>query len=119
MLANEAIMSVPDQYMARAGVNYALSNWLFTAGARLEGIPIHDLIGGSGDFRRPGYIWSVEPGVTYKLKKTYLYATVPVAFIRNRTQSVTDKERSTPEKKVQGDAAFADYTVNIGITHKF
>ena len=115
----EAIMSVPDQYMARAGANYSVNNWYFTGGARLEGIPVYDLIGGSGDFRRPGYIWSVEPGVTYKLRKTYLYATVPVAVKRNRTQSVPDKNRSTPDNKVNGDAAFADYTVNLGLTFKF
>jgi hypothetical protein len=119
VLAGEAIMSVPDQYMARAGVNYSIKDLFLTAGARFEGIPVHDLIGGSGDFRRPGYIWSVEPGVTYKLKKAYLYATVPVAIERNRTQSVTDKARSTPTVKAQGDAAFADYSVNLGITFKF
>ena len=53
-LANEAIMSVPDQYMARAGFNYlfgqAVPGLAAAAGVRLEGIPVYDLIGGSGDF---------------------------------------------------------------------
>jgi len=118
-LANEAIMSVPDQYMFRAGLTYSASNFTASAGARLEGIPVHDLVGGSGDFRRPGYVWSVEPGVAYRLKKVNLYASVPVAFVRNRTQSVTDKERSTPTNKVNGDAAFADYVVNVGFSVRF
>ncbi|RDC64984.1 hypothetical protein [Adhaeribacter pallidiroseus] len=55
-LANEAIMSVPDQYMGRAGINYSRRSLVVSAGMRLEGIPVYDLIGGSGDFRRPGYI---------------------------------------------------------------
>jgi hypothetical protein len=118
-LANEAIMSVPDQYMFRAGLTYSAGNFTASAGARLEGIPVHDLVGGSGDFRRPGYVWSVEPGVAYRLKKVNLYASVPVAFVRNRTQSVTDKERSTPTNKVNGDAAFADYVVNAGFSVRF
>lgn len=121
-LANEAIMSVPDQYMARAGFNYNfrhLPGLALSAGARLEGIPVFDLVGGSGHFRRPGYIWSVEPLVSYMMKKVSLFASVPVAVVRNRTQSVTDKENTAKTGKfVRGDAAFADYTVNIGASFR-
>ncbi len=123
-LANEAIMSVPDQYMARAGFSYAFGGKVqglsAAAGVRLEGIPVHDIIGGSGDFRRPGYIWSVEPTLNYSTKKFSAFASVPVAFVRNRTQSVTDKENSiTYGKHIQGDAAFADYVINAGVAFKF
>ncbi len=123
-LANEAIMSVPDQYMARAGFSYAFGGIVHglsaAAGVRLEGIPVHDIIGGSGDFRRPGYIWNIEPAVNYSLKKFSAFASVPVAFVRNRTQSVTDKENSVKyNKHVQGDAAFADYSISAGIAFKF
>ncbi|MEJ7680905.1 MAG: hypothetical protein WKG06_24255 [Segetibacter sp.] len=122
-LANEAIMSVPDQYMARAGFNYScnrLNGLSIAAGVRLEGIPVHDLIGGSGDFRRPGYVWSIEPSVNYAFKKVSLFASVPFAIVRNRTQSVTDEENSINSGKfVRGDAAFADYTVNVGAAFKF
>ena len=122
-LANEAISSVPDQYMARVGFNYSFSHikgLSLAAGARLEGIPVYDLIGGSGDFRRPGYIWSVEPSVNYEYKKVVLFASLPFAVLRNRTQSVTDKENSIIQgKHVQGDAAFADYSINVGISTRF
>lgn len=119
-LANEAIMSVPDQYMYRAGFVYAVKKLSIAAGARLEGIPVNDIIGGSGDFRRPGYIWSVEPSLNYEFKHINLFASVPVAVIRNRTQSVTDKENSIIRGTfVRGDAAFADYSVNVGATFKF
>lgn len=122
-LANEAISSVPDQYMARAGFNYSfrhIKGLSASAGVRLEGIPVYDLIGGSGDFRRPGYIWSVEPTINYAFKNCSIFASVPVAFIRNRTQSVTDKENTiTYNKFIRGDAAFADYTINLGFSTRF
>lgn len=118
-LANERIMSVPDQYMGRAGFNYTYRSLQLSLGARIEGIPVYDLIGGSGDFRRPGYIWSIEPGLVYQLHHVQLFATVPVALVRNRTQSVTDKENSRlRDTFVQGDAAFADYSINFGVSFK-
>jgi len=123
-LANEAIMSVPDQYMARGGFSYAVNSVTrglsVAVGARLEGIPVHDLVGGSGDFRRPGYVWSVEPAINYSSGKFGFFLTIPVALARNRTQSVTDKEYSAATGTfVRGDAAFADYSVNAGVSFKF
>ena len=122
VLANEAIMSVPDQFMFRAGVNYSfnqIKGLSLAAGARYEGIPVKDLIGGSGDFRRPGYIWSVEPSVNYAFNQVSLFASVPFAVVRNRTQSVTDKENTIKRGVfVRGDAAFADYSVNVGMSVK-
>ena len=120
-LANESIMSVPDQFLARAGFNYnflgKMRGLSANLGARLEGIPVEDLLGGSKGFRRPGYIVSVEPGLTYQMKKSFLFANVPVAVVRNRTQSVTDKENSEITGTYRhGDAAFADYAINIGMT---
>lgn len=123
-LANEAIMSVTDQYMMRAGLNYdftgKLDNLSLDAGGRMEGIPVYDLIGGSQGFRRPGYVISIEPGLRYRFSKLNFFASVPVALSRNRTQSVTDKENSEIRNVfVNGDAAFADYSVNFGLAYRF
>jgi hypothetical protein len=120
-LANESIMSVPDQYLARVGFNYnflgRMRGLSASLGGRLEGIPVEDVLGGSKGFRRPGYIVSVEPGLVYQMKKTILFANVPVAAVRNRTQSVTDKENSEITGTYRhGDAAFADYSINVGLT---
>jgi hypothetical protein len=114
------VMSVPDQYMARAGVNYMVQNLTVSAGVRQECLPVHDLIGGSNGFRRPGKILDIEPGLTYSFRKVNVFAYVPFAVSRNRTQSVADKittERTG--KYTQGDAAFADYSINIGASFKF
>ncbi len=120
-LANGSdVMSVPDQYMLRGGFNFMVDKFTFSAGMRNECIPAHDLINGSSGFRRPGYIISGEPGVTYAFKKFNLYAYVPVAITRNRTQSVADEITTTlTGKYTKGDAAFADYTVNIGMSLRF
>ncbi|PWU01847.1 MAG: hypothetical protein C5B52_06625 [Bacteroidetes bacterium] len=114
------VMSVPDQYMWRAGFNFSANNFSASLGVRDECLPVHDLIGGSNGFRRPGYVISVEPGVNYRLNTVNLYAYVPVALVRNRTQSVPDKISSDKTGvNVHGDAAFADYVVNVGVSVRF
>ena len=120
VLANEDIMSVPDQYMARAGFNYMKGAWSFAGGVRVDGVPVYDLVGLSSAFRRPGYAIAVEPGISYQRKKSLFYLNVPVAVVRNRTQSATDKEMSEQSGTYrQGDAAFADYVINLGYSVKF
>ena len=112
--------SVPDQYMARAGANVTVSDFSVSAGMRMECIPVHDLVGGSTGFRRPGYVVSAEPGFTYQMKKVAAFGSVPVALIRSRTQSVPDKIRTQlTEVRAQGDAAFADYSINVGLSYRF
>ncbi len=114
------IMSVPDQYLIRAGLNYQVNAFTLSGGLRYECIPVKDLIGGSEGFRRPGSILTAEPGITYMFKKMNLYAYVPVALVRDRTQSIPDQIRTKlTGVYAQGDAAFADYSVNIGFSYKF
>ena len=115
-----SVMSVPDQWMFRAGGNFNFQHFTLSAGIREECLPSEDLIGGSSGFRRPGYIVSFEPGLTYSMRKIDLYAFVPVAMKRNRTQSYADKKQTAETGKyTQGDAAFADYVVNIGAVIRF
>lgn len=112
-------MSVPDQYRARVVVSIKANKFTFSAGGRDECLPVHDFIGGSKGFRRPGYIISAESGVTYEFKGVTIYALAPWALIRDRTQSVPDilKTQQTGVY-THGDAAFADYVINVGIGFK-
>lgn len=124
ILANEAIMSITDQYMFRGGLSfYPLNsgNLSFTLGARMEGIPVKDAFGKSEGFRRPGYVVSIEPGMTYRLRKKHEFnVNVPVALLRNRLQSLTDKEtEQLTGKPRHGDAAFANYLLLITYAYKF
>jgi hypothetical protein len=120
ILNRSEVMSVPDQYMARAGVSVKAKNITLSGGLRVEAIPVYDIIGGSNGFRRPGRIVTVEPGVTYTLPKVSIFAFVPAAVSRNRTQSVPDRlATKRTGRYTQGDAAFADYSVNVGAAFKF
>lgn len=113
-------MSVADQYMARGGISYMGGKFNFSGGMRIEAIPSSDLVGGDKGFRRPGYIISAEPVVSYTAKNKNFYLSVPVAVKRNRTQSYSDKLRTKESgTKVQGDAAFADYLINAGVSFNF
>lgn len=110
------VMSVPDQYMVRAGVSWMRGPLTLAAGVRNECIPVEDIIGGSSGFRRPGFVVTVEPGITYQAGRTSFYCTVPVAVHRERTQSVPDRIRTRlTGVYAHGDAAFADYAVNFGV----
>jgi hypothetical protein len=114
------VESVPDQYLIRAGGNLMVKSWDFSLGMRDDCLPVRDLIGNSDGFRRPGYILSLEPGATWSHKNFAIYGYLPIAIMRDRTQSVPD-ERGTylTNSYVHGDAAFADYVINIGVTVKF
>lgn len=116
---NTDVMSVPDLYMARGGLSYMLNQFTFAGGIRLEGLPASDLIGGSRGFRRPGYIISGEPSVTYVAKKASFNIAVPFALKRDRVQSNSDKRITAATGRFrQGDAAFADYLISAGVTFK-
>ena len=86
-------------------------------GGRLEGLPAIDVIGKSEGSRRPGYIVSVEPGIIWKNHVHTLAINVPVALIRNRTKSWSD--RQDPAGLKHGDAAFADYFVSATYSYRF
>lgn len=112
--------SVADQFAARVGLSQsikAIPGLAVMLGGRVEGVPAIDAFGGSSGFRRPGYIVSVEPGLSYMRHKTSIAATVPVAVYRNRITSYAD--RLDPLGLKHGDAAFADYLVSINVSRWF
>jgi hypothetical protein len=113
----EAIFSVPDQYLMRVGAampvlpKYGLA---LSLGGRMEGVPVHDLIGKSDGFRRPGYAISIEPGMILAWRGYVFNMSVPVALKRNRLRSVPDILTGGA-----GDAAFADYFWTFGLSRRF
>jgi hypothetical protein len=113
-------MSVPDQYLLRAGANWTKNLLTLSMGARYEAIPAKDLIGDNTGFRRPGNVLAIEPGANYNYKKFNFYLYAPVAIRRERPQSYPDilKTKDTGVFS-RGDAAFADYSINIGFGYKF
>lgn len=113
----EEIMSIADQYVFRTGLTYGPRSWRGLSaglGGRIEGVPVHDLFGSSEGFRRPGYAVSVEPTLAWTRGPHTVTLGVPVAVQRNRQRSVPDLRNGR-----HGDAAFADYLVQVGYWMRF
>lgn len=111
--------SVVDQFVFRLGARYNVRNFQFSLGGRYEGIPSEDLIGKSEGFRRPGYIISLEPSVSYSTGKHTFAMNFPVALERNRVQNTIDKERTKISGTYTiGDAAFADWLLSITYAYR-
>lgn len=113
--------SCPDQFAARIGAFYnSMTGVSFYLGGRVEGVPAKDLIGSSAGYRRPGYAVSIEPGIGYSFGKFSVFANLPVALYRNRIQSYEDVVRTQQSGVYRhGDAAFADYLINVGVSYRF
>ena len=116
----------PDQFFVRAGLmTTVLNNLSISLAVRSEGIPANDVFGGQNAYRRPGYVVSIEPGIAYRLGNHNFSLYVPKNIIRNRVQShndiATQEIQATvkPDVHVQGDAAFADYSISFGYTYRF
>ena len=114
------VMSVPDQYLLRAGTNWTKKAVTVSLGARYECIPASDLIGDNTGFRRPGNVLAIEPGANYSYKKLNFYLYAPIAIRRERPQSYPDVLKTNDTGVFsRGDAAFADYSISIGMGYRF
>ncbi len=103
--------SVPDAYMARGGVEMAVTSVEglgLSLGLRIEGVPGNDLFGGNGGSRRPGFSTAVEPGVSFSKGRFTGTFTIPVAIHHRRSHTYGALR--------PGDAAFADFTVNTSLS---
>jgi hypothetical protein len=122
------IYAAPDQYFARLGIMTTLDpkeHLTVSLAGRLEGIPAYDAFGGQVAYRRPGYVIATEIGLSYRYKKHGLSLFIPYNFVKNRVKSAADiaeneLNKFTPNfKEKHGDAAFADYSINLGYTYRF
>jgi hypothetical protein len=112
------INSVPDQYLGRLGLAYLI--WpkygiSLSLGARIDGIPTRDLIGGGDDgFRRPGYSIDIEPGLAMSQGRYTFTLTGPVALYRHEERSIRDLQAGT-----RSGGGFADYLILASVSRRF
>ena len=114
----QSVMSVTDQYLYRAGVSQAvpkLRGVALSLGVRGEGVPVRDLLGDSNGFRRPGFIFSLDPGLMVDWRRETLSVNGPWALHRDRPPSAPEIQYNV----TNGDAFFADYTVIASLSHRF
>lgn len=120
------VYASPDQYFTRAGLMTSVGktkNITLSVAGRFEGIPAYDVFGGQVAYRRPGYVIAVEGGVSVRRGQHSLGVFIPYNFVKNRIQSAADRASqdlrnsvitdASQKVHVQGDAAFADYSINI------
>jgi hypothetical protein len=115
-----APVAVTDEYSAHAGLTVdALARrglLEVSAGGRIDGVPVHDLVGGGDDsFRRPGYAMYVEPAVALRLSRplsprgsTFTLG-VPIRVNQNRLPSALDAANGRA-----GGGDFAKFLVFAG-----
>jgi hypothetical protein len=126
------IYACPDQYFGRAGLFAAVDkneNFTVSLAGRFEGIPAYDAFGGQVAYRRPGYVIAVEYGFAYRLGNHGFSLLIPYNVVKNRIQSAADIASQDLQNSVitdpsqyvhvQGDAAFADYSINLGYSYRF
>ena len=110
--------SVPDVYSARAGAAYALlpeQGLTLSLGGRIDGIPIHDLLGGgdSDTIKRTSYVLFADPGLSFTRGSGTFTLSMPYRVAVNRQKSLL-------EERTNGLNAggFAKYLVFASYMHR-
>ena len=110
--------SVPDIYSARLGGAFSLlpdQGLTVSLGGRVDGIPVHDLLGG-GDadtIKRTAYVLFADPGVSLTRGQGTLTLSVPYRLAVNRHKSLF--EQRTNGLNAGG---FARYLVFASYSHR-
>ncbi|MBA3405579.1 MAG: hypothetical protein H0U13_13000 [Gemmatimonadaceae bacterium] len=111
-------LAVPDVYSVRAGGAYVVSTsrgMSVNVGARIDGIPLRDVVGGADDgFRRPGHTLYLDPGAAMRVGKQEFTISVPLRMSQNFSRSLIDRERN-----FKGGGDLADYLVFAGYSVRF
>jgi hypothetical protein len=114
------VNSVPDAYTLRAGADFTMDRLVAALGLRYEGVPSHDLVGESDGLRRVGHIFSIEPGLQYKFKKSFLYTFVTIPVERATVKAPTDEQASQiTGTNFTTPGHFANYVIFLGYTFTF
>ncbi|HEV8495716.1 MAG TPA: hypothetical protein VGQ56_02575 [Gemmatimonadaceae bacterium] len=110
--------SVPDVYSARLGGAFSVlpeQGLNMSLGGRIDGIPVHDLIGGGDDstVKRTSYVVFAEPGLSFTHGKGTFTLTVPYRLKVNRMKSELEQRTNG----VNG-GGFAKYLIFAGYSHR-
>jgi hypothetical protein len=89
--------SVPDVYSARLGLAvdaFPESGLSLSLGARVDGIPVHDLIGGGDEdtIKRTAYIVYADPGLSFTRGRNNVTLSVPWRMKLNRVKSLLEQQ---------------------------
>ena len=113
------LWSVPDVYSVRAGAAFDLlpdQGLTVSLGARLDGIPTRDLIGGGDEdtIKRTSYIVYADPGLSLSVGMNSFTLSVPWRVKLNRTLSLAEQEGNG-----FNTGGFAKYLVFASYSRRF
>jgi hypothetical protein len=111
--------SVPDVYSARLGGAFSLladQGVTVSLGARIDGIPVHDLVGGGDDdtIKRTAYVIFADPGLSFSRAGNILTLSVPYRLAVNRQKSVFEERTNALNA-----GGFAKHLIFASVTHRF
>ena len=110
-------LSVPDVYTVRGGLAFAAwpaGGFSLSLGGRLDGIPLRDVIGGDGGFRRPGYTLYLDPGLAVRRGRGEFTLSLPLRLHQDFRESLVDRERH-----LRGGGDLAGYLIFAGYSRRF
>jgi len=116
--ASGVYWAVPDVYSARLGGAFALmpdAGIAMSLGARIDGIPVHDLLGGGDEetIKRTAYVIFADPGISYSRGRSLVTLSVPYRLAVNRQKSVFESRT-----KALNAGGFAKYLMFASYTHR-
>ena len=84
-------------------------------GARIDGIPIHDLLGGGDDdtIKRTAYVIFADPGLTLSRSRKTLTLSVPFRVAVDRQKSLFEQRTNALNA-----GGFAKYLVFLSYTYR-
>ena len=111
--------SVPDVYSARAGAAFSIlpeQGLTASLGARIDGIPVRDLLGGGDDdtIKRTAYVIFADPGMSFSSGRSIVTLSVPWRLKVNRQKSLLEQRSS-----MLNAGGFAKHLVFASYTHRF
>lgn len=110
--------SVPDVYSARAGGAFSVlpeQGLTLSLGGRVDGIPVHDLIGGGDDstIKRTAYVLFADPGLSLSRGKGTFTVSVPYRVKVNRQKSLFEQRTNGTN-----GGGFAKYLIFASYSHR-
>lgn len=109
--------AVPDVYSVRAGGVYSVvanGRLTLSLGARLDGTPVHDLIGGGDDVvKRPFFLVYTEPGLSVTNGRGTFSLGVPIRTAVRREPNVFEQNHD-----FSGAGGFAKFLVFAGYSYR-
>ena len=110
--------SVPDVYSARAGAAVSVlpeQGLTLSLGGRIDGIPVHDLIGGGDDdtIKRTAYVIFADPGMSFSSGRSIVTLSVPYRLKVNRVKSLLEQRTD-----MLNAGGFAKHVIFASYTHR-